>query len=113
MDDTAWHRDALREGTAPPPEWPRRSCGTCPEPVALLDHDGVVVYAGGHAAGLVDEGETFAGRPLFEIVHPDHVVEAIDAFADTRATPGHRARVRVPMRAPTAPTRTTSSRCSR
>jgi diguanylate cyclase (GGDEF)-like protein/PAS domain S-box-containing protein len=70
-----------------------------PEPVALLDHDGVVVYSGGRHAGLIDEGESFTGRPLFEIVHPDHVVEAVDAFADTRATPGHRARVRVPMRA--------------
>ncbi|MDQ1532376.1 MAG: hypothetical protein QOF28_137, partial [Actinomycetota bacterium] len=70
-----------------------------PEPVALLDHDGLVVFAGGHRAGLIDENDSFVGRPLFEIVHPDHVVEAIDAFADARATPGTRARVRVPMRA--------------
>jgi diguanylate cyclase (GGDEF)-like protein len=117
MDDFAVQRDAfgdrpfgdrpfgdalgnvLGDWTGPPAGVAAALLHYLPEPVALLDHDGVVVYAGGHAAGLVDAGETFTGRPLFEIVHPDHVVEAIDAFADTRATPGHRARVRVPMRA--------------
>jgi diguanylate cyclase (GGDEF)-like protein/PAS domain S-box-containing protein len=93
MDDSALERDA------PPAGMAEALLHYLPEPVALLDHDGVVVYAGGHGAGLIDDGETFTGRPLFEIVHPDHVVEAVDAFADTRATPGHRARVRVPMRA--------------
>jgi diguanylate cyclase (GGDEF)-like protein/PAS domain S-box-containing protein len=99
MDDFAVQRDAPRPATLPFEGVAEALLQYLPEPVALLDHDGVVVYAGGHAAGLVDDGETFTGRPLFEIVHPDHVVEAIDAFADTRATPGHRARVRVPMRA--------------
>ena len=107
MDDFAVQRDAYGDGTfgdllggdAPPAGVAEALLHYLPEPVALLDHDGVVVFAGGHAAGLVESGETFTGRPLFEIVHPDHVVEAIDAFADTRSTPGHRARVRVPMRA--------------
>ncbi len=106
MDDFAVQRDAgdravgdLLGGATPPAGVAEALLHYLPEPVALLDHDGVVVYAGGHSAGLVERGETFTGRPLFEIVHPDHVVEAIDAFADTRATPGHRARVRVPMRA--------------
>jgi diguanylate cyclase (GGDEF)-like protein/PAS domain S-box-containing protein len=93
MDDSALQRDA------PPAGMAEAILHHLPEPVALLDQNGLVVYAGGHDAGLIDEGETFTGRPLFEIFHPDHVVEAIDAFADTRATPGHRARVRVPMRA--------------
>jgi diguanylate cyclase (GGDEF)-like protein/PAS domain S-box-containing protein len=99
MDDFAAQRDVLGEMTEPPARLAEALLQYLPEPVALLDHDGVVVFAGGHDAGLIDEGETFTGRPLFEIVHPDHVVEAVDAFADTRATPGHRARVRVPMRA--------------
>jgi diguanylate cyclase (GGDEF)-like protein/PAS domain S-box-containing protein len=93
MDDPAVQRDAPPAGLA------EALLQYLPEPVALLDHNGVVIYTGGHDAGLVCEGETFTGRPLFEIVHPDHVVDAIDAFADTRATPGHRARVRVPIRA--------------
>jgi diguanylate cyclase (GGDEF)-like protein len=107
MDDFAVQRDGYGDATfgdvlggdAPPAGVAEALLHYLPEPVALLDHDGIVIYAGGHAAGLVDGGETFTGRPLFEIVHPDHVVEAIDAFADTRSTPGHRARVRVPMRA--------------
>ena len=98
-EDVLRNRDVLGSGAPPPEGIAEALLHYLPEPVALLDHDGVVVYAGGHAAGLVDDGETFTGRPLFEIVHPDYVVEAIDAFADTRATPGHRARVRVPMRA--------------
>jgi diguanylate cyclase (GGDEF)-like protein len=115
MDDFAVQRDACGDGplrdtlghlggdllgaTAPPAGVAEALLHHLPEPVALLDHDGMVVYAGGHAAGLIDDGQTFTGRALFEIVHPDHVVEAIDAFADTRATAGHRARVRVPLRA--------------
>jgi diguanylate cyclase (GGDEF)-like protein/PAS domain S-box-containing protein len=91
MDDSAVQRDA------PPAGMAEAMLQYLPEPVALLDHDGVVVYAGGHHTGLIDERERFTGRRLFEIVHPDHVVEVIDAFADTRATPGHRARVRVPL----------------
>ena len=91
--------DSALEWEAPPAGMAEALLRYLPEPVALLDHDGVVVYAGGHGAGLIDESETFAGRPLFEIVHPDHVIEAVDAFADTRATAGHRARVRVPIRA--------------
>jgi diguanylate cyclase (GGDEF)-like protein len=91
--------DFALQWEAPPADIAAALLRYLPEPVALLDHDGIVVFAGGHGAGLVDEDETFVGRPLFEIVHPDHVVEAIDAFADTRATPGSHARVRVPMRA--------------
>jgi diguanylate cyclase (GGDEF)-like protein len=93
MDDSAVHRDAPPAGIA------EALLRYLPEPVAVLDHNGTVIYAGGQGAGLVEEGETFAGRPLFEIVHPDHVIEAVDAFADARATPGHRTHVRVPVRA--------------
>jgi diguanylate cyclase (GGDEF) domain len=91
--------DSALQWEAPPAGMAEALLRYLPEPVALLDHDGVVMYAGGYGAGLIDEGESFAGRPLFEIVHPDHVIEAVDAFADTRATAGHRARVRVPIRA--------------
>jgi diguanylate cyclase (GGDEF)-like protein/PAS domain S-box-containing protein len=91
--------DSALEWEAPPAGMAEALLRYLPEPVALLDHDGVVMYVGGHGAGLIDESETLAGRPLFEIVHPDHVIEAVDAFADTRATVGHRARVRVPIRA--------------
>jgi diguanylate cyclase (GGDEF)-like protein len=91
--------DSTLQWDAPPAEIATALLRALPEPVVLLDHDGIVVYAGGHGAGLVDGRHTFVGRPLFEIVHPDHVVEAVDVFADTRATPGSRGRVRVPMRA--------------
>jgi diguanylate cyclase (GGDEF)-like protein len=91
--------DSALEWEAPPAELTEALLRYLPEPVALLDHDGVVIFAGGQGAGLVDEGESFAGRPLFEIVHPDHVIEAVDAFADTRSTASHRARVRLPIRA--------------
>ena len=91
--------DSTLQWDAPPAEIATALLRALPEPVALLDRDGIVVYAGGHAAGLVDGRHTLAGRPLFEIVHPDYVVEAIDMFADTRATPGGRGRVRVPIRA--------------
>jgi diguanylate cyclase (GGDEF)-like protein/PAS domain S-box-containing protein len=99
MDESAVQRDARRNDAAPPAGMAEALLQHLPEPVALLDQHGVVVYAGGQPAGLISDGESFAGRPLFEIVHPDHVVEAIDTFTDTRATPGRRARVRVPMRA--------------
>ena len=91
--------DSTLQWDAPPAEIAVALLRSLPEPVALLDHDGIVVYSGGHGAGLLDEQQTFVGRPLFEIVHPDHIVEAVDAFADTRSTPGSRTRVRVPMRA--------------
>ncbi len=93
MDDFALHRGAL------PADLAEALLRYLPEPVALLDHDGIVRYLCGHDAGLTDAGDDFAGRPLFEIVHPDYVVEAVDSFADTRARPGHAAIVRVPMRA--------------
>ena len=93
MDDFALQREA------PPGDIAAAILRYLPEPVALLDHDGIVIFQGGGGAGLIEENETFVGRPLFETVHPDHVVEAIDVFADTRAAPGSRARVRVPMRA--------------
>ncbi|HEY5011650.1 MAG TPA: diguanylate cyclase, partial [Acidimicrobiia bacterium] len=91
--------DSALEWEAPPAELTQALLRYLPEPVALLDHDGVVIFAGGQGAGLVDDGDSFAGRPLFEIVHPDHVIEAVDAFADTRSTASHRARVRLPIRA--------------
>ena len=98
MDDSAVQRDLSCHETNLPDGVAQALLHYLPEPVALLDHDGVVVFSGGHGAALTEERATLAGRPLFEIVHPDHVIQTVDAFADTRASSGHRTRVRVPVR---------------
>ena len=93
MDDSAVSRDTLPAAVS------AALLRHFPEPIAVVDHDGVVVFTGGDGGGLVEPDGALLGRPIFELVHPDHVLEAIDAFADTRATLGYRAQVRVPMRA--------------
>jgi diguanylate cyclase (GGDEF)-like protein/PAS domain S-box-containing protein len=92
MDDSAVQRDALPGAVA------ESLLEHLPEPVTVLDHDGVVVFSGGRAGELTGPGE-LRDRPLFELVHPDHVLAAVDAFADTRASTLHRTSIRVPLRA--------------
>jgi diguanylate cyclase (GGDEF)-like protein len=92
MDESAVQRDSLPAAVA------EALFHSFPEPVVVLDRDGVVVHVGGADGGLAAPG-SLAERPLFELVHPDHVLEAVDAFADTRASTGRRSCIRVPMRA--------------
>jgi diguanylate cyclase (GGDEF)-like protein/PAS domain S-box-containing protein len=92
MDESAVQRDSLPAAVA------EALFHSFPEPVVVLDRDGVVVHVGGADGGLAAPG-SLAERPLFELVHPDHVLEAVDAFADTRASTAHRSSIRVPVRA--------------
>jgi len=93
MDDSAVSHDTLPAAVS------AALLRSFPEPVAVVDRDGVVVFTGGDGGALVEPDDSLVGRPVFELVHPDHVLEVVDAFADTRATAGHRTHVRAPMRA--------------
>jgi diguanylate cyclase (GGDEF)-like protein len=92
MDESAVRRDPLAAAVA------ERLLQHLPEPVTVLDRDGIVVFAGGRDAEIAGPG-SLRDRPLFELVHPDHVLEAVDAFADARASTAHRSCIRVPVRA--------------
>src|SRR4051794_1847021 len=92
LDDSAVQREGLPAAVA------ESLLRLLPEPVTVLDRDGVVVYSGGRDGELAGP-DPLQPRPLFELVHPDHVLEAVDAFADARASAGHRSRIRGPVRA--------------